>query len=263
MQDFTFGDSFASFLNAPAQGDAPVAPKKSPEVIKLNGAPFRWNPLDKTNYKKGFAPTFGKEVSDFWSLLYGTKPTALNIFSAGFKAIKSSADATNDENGKKFTKPMLQLLGYKVRAGLLDYSPFALGRGLDQLGRRINVLTRPGFALAKWMFFPITLPLYIVAKTINLAKGVVASLITLVALPFLAIKYSAQSKKRDAAAQSIAISVSDARDSKNHNKLPSLSDIASGLGASFNRARTGGTSNPNHPTIVGPRFEELPNDYSL
>lgn len=207
----------------------------NPNISKPHLAPFRWNPFDKTDYKKGYSNTFRRELFNFWSVLYGTKPTALNIFSASIKAVRSSGDALNDMDASKLTKPMQQIVGYKVRAGLLDFIPsFGLGRLLDQAGRRVNILTNPAFALAKWIAFPITLPLYIVAKAMNIVKGIVAGVITLVALPFLAIKFGVQAEKRKAAiADKAGVRVARADDNTHDDttaerarrSLPSTNDM--------------------------------------
>jgi len=205
----------------PADSDVPFHPPKPT-------GPFRWNPFDKSDYKNGYSPTVGREIYNFWSVLYGTKPTPLNVFSATAKAIKIGADVANEQDAKKFTKPMLQLIGYKVRAGLLDFSPFALGRALDQAGRRVNILTNPVAAFAKWVFFIFTLPLYVVAKALNVVKGVVASVMTLVALPFLLIKYAAETKQRDAGQ---AKKAQDAPESSaNRNNLANLGDLVERFG---------------------------------
>jgi len=165
-------------------------------------SPFRWNPFDILIYHRGFARySFKGEISGFMSMLYGTQPKLLYIVSDYYTDIEDLVRFYRHQVWKwdvviKEAKES-QIFGYKVRAGLLDYSPFALGRALDQLGRRINGTTTPfNLSVAKYALFPITLPLYIVAKVLNIVKAITVGVITLLALPFLRIKYVSQGDKR-------------------------------------------------------------------
>lgn len=137
---------------------------------------FRWNP-----FTTSYAGDTG-DTDHIWSLMYGSKPKS--IFNSDiYGELRRNCDllllTMKNPNIVLFSKEAQQALGYNIRAGLLDYiPPFFLGRLLDQAGRRISVLLISKNTLVKVVVIPLMLPFYIIAKSINILKGLSAVALT-------------------------------------------------------------------------------------
>lgn len=122
---------------------------------------------------------------ELWSLLYGT-------FTASQPVGKYLYDTQSiDKHVYK------KHLGKYHRIGLLDYviPPFLLAHVLDITGKQ--AWRTEGGRVLSLMLLPITLPLYVLKVALNAVKLIIASTVTLLALPFFALMKALQHKSEE------------------------------------------------------------------